>query len=91
LTSSYGLSFGFILDLSVDWLGIPGVFYRPIQCFKVCIFNYLSSTSLQKVCNKLSADMRIDVAAITFSEKFSREICCVRVYKATTVVLVDAI
>ena len=81
MTPSYGLSFGIILDLLVDLLGIPGAFvffYRAISCFNVCIFAYMSNMSLQKFCNKASATMRIGMATVTSSGKFSREIFCVR-------------
>jgi hypothetical protein len=45
---------------------------------------------LQTFFSKASANLLIDVAAITFSGKFSREICCVRDYAARAVVLIAA-
>jgi hypothetical protein len=46
--------------------------------------------SLQTFCNKVSANLLIDMAVITFSGKFSREICCARDYAARAAALIAA-
>jgi hypothetical protein len=67
-------------------------FYSPVSCFKVCAFTCLSSTrmSLQIFCNKASQFLLIDMAAISFPGKFSRQIWFARDYAARAVVFIAA-
>ena len=67
-------------------------FYSPVSCFKVCAFTCLSSTrmSLQIFCNKASQFLLIDMTAISFPGKFSKQICFARDYAARAVVFIAA-